>query len=61
MRKKIKHISYLSLIVSHLEFLRRILGEKAVESAQMGSSRCGSAETNLTSIHDVEGSIPGLV
>ena len=25
-----------------------------------GNSRCGSAETNLTSIHDDEGSIPGL-
>ena len=25
-----------------------------------GSSRCGAAETNLTSNHDVVGSIPGL-
>ena len=26
----------------------------------MGSSHCGSAETNLTSIHEEAGSIPGL-
>ena len=26
----------------------------------MGSSRCGSAVTNLTSIHEDMGSIPGL-
>ena len=26
---------------------------------KLGSSRCGSAETNLTSIHDDVGSIPG--
>jgi len=25
-----------------------------------GSSRCGAAETNLTSNHEVTGSIPGL-
>ena len=26
----------------------------------MGSSRCGSAITNLTSIHEDAGSVPGL-
>ena len=25
-----------------------------------GNSRCGAAETNLTIIHEVAGSIPGL-
>ena len=26
-----------------------------------GSSHCGAVETNLTSVHEVAGSIPGLV
>ena len=32
----------------------------SVENGILVSSHCGSAETNLTSIHEDEGSIPGL-
>ena len=31
-----------------------------LKSIMLGSSRCGSAEMNLTIIHDGTGSIPGL-
>ena len=34
--------------------------DKTLIIATAWSSRCGVAETNLTSIHEDEGSIPGL-
>ena len=34
--------------------------EQRLRLAIPESSRCGSVETNLTSIHEVAGSIPGL-
>ena len=35
-------------------------GDKHSEIFIVGSSHCGSAETNLTRIHEDAGSIPGL-
>ena len=36
------------------------LSEKNKKKNHVESSRCGSAETNLTSIHEDTGLIPGL-
>ena len=35
-------------------------GYSKTEKKNSGSSHCGSAETNLTNIHEDAGSIPGL-
>ena len=35
-------------------------GRKSLQTETFGSSRHGSVETNLTSIHEDAGSIPGL-
>ena len=36
------------------------LPEELLQNADGGSSRCGTVETYPTSIHEDEGSIPGL-
>ena len=41
-------------------FARRGFGKERAKAVCMGSSRHGSEETNLTSIHEYAGSIPGL-
>ena len=35
--------------------------DRRLEREQVRRSHCGSAETNLTSIHEDPGSIPGLI
>ena len=44
------------------QFLRKNkIGHRAmIEFPQRWSSHCGSAEMNLTSIHEDKGSVPGL-
>ena len=47
-------------VCTHLESTRYKMRTRCTVKVNAGSSRCGTAETNPTSFHEVAGLIPGL-
>ena len=67
-RYKLLHLEWISskvLLYSMGNYIASLWGQNMMEDnirrAKWGSSLCGTAEINPTSIHEHAGSIPGLV
>ena len=53
-------IKFITLHTVTLSWKKKMLANVLVKRTQIQSSRCGSVVTNLTSIHEDSGLIPGL-